>query len=433
LYYNIFFELYTCFLYIRFCDIIFYNVLNKGAKIMFEKNSGITKPMGFVAAGVVAGIKKNHEPDLALLVSQEPCIAAGLFTKNSVKGHALKLSMEHINNKSTKAVVINSGNANACNGKRGVQDAVLMAGETAKATGCDIKEVLLGSTGVIGVPLNMDKIKNGINTAATELRASGGNDAAKAIMTTDTHEKEYSVQFEINNRMVTIGGMAKGSGMIHPNMATMISVLTTDANINKKALDTALRSAARKSFNRISVDGDTSVCDMVIILANGLADNDEIQEDSESFKVFCSKLDELCIALSKMLVTDGEGATKLIEINVVNAKTGEDAFKAVNSIAKSPLVKTAFFGEDANWGRLITALGYSGAEFNPETVDMKIGDMYFCKNGGSVEFDEYKAKKILIEKEITVTIDLNDGNCSDRIWTCDLSDDYVEINGSYRT
>lgn len=395
--------------------------------------SGVTAPKGYKASGVACGLKKNGNPDLAMVVSDKTAAAAGIFTANVVKGHSLKWTREKIKSGMARAIVINSGCANACLGERGDKDAALMAALAADVIGCETDLVLLGSTGVIGFPLDMDKIRAGIGEAYKLLSCEGGNLAARAIMTTDTYPKEASKTLSIGGRTVTIGGMAKGSGMIHPNMATMISVITTDAAITQTLLEKALKTIADSSFNRISIDGDTSVCDQVVAFANGMAGNDIIDKEGPEYDMFMSALLEVSASLAKMLARDGEGATKLIEIRVSNCRDRESARLILNAIAKSPLVKTAMFGGDANWGRIITAAGYSGAEFDPDKLDIFLGDLQVCKNGTGLLFDEAKAAEILKEDEIVISLDFKDGSVSDRMWTCDLSLDYVRINGSYRS
>lgn len=395
--------------------------------------SEIRLPKGFKTAGVACGIKKDNKKDLALVVSETASEAAGVFTKNLVKGHSLKWTMNKIKNNKIRVIVINSGNANACVGPVGDSAAEQMADMAAKLAGCDKDQVLLGSTGVIGFPLPMEKIESGLPEAFMKLSSDNSHDAACAIMTTDTFPKEVSTDINLSGKKVTLYGMAKGSGMIHPNMATMISVLLTDASISKEMLQNALKKVVNKSFNRISVDGDTSVCDMVIILANGEAANEKITQENDDYEAFVHALEKAAISLSKMLVRDGEGATKLVEIHIKNAPDNETAHKISNSIAKSPLVKTAIFGQDANWGRILTAAGYSGAEFNPDLVDIQIGDLLVCKNGVGLGFDEEKALEILKKDEIKITVDLKSGHAEDTMWTCDFSYDYVKINGSYRT
>jgi len=396
-------------------------------------DGGITAPKGFKATGVACGLKNNNKKDFAVVSSDDIAVAAGVFTTNVVKGHSLQLTMDHIKSGYAQSIVINSGNANACIGEQGAKDALEIAELTAHLLQCDVNNVLIGSTGVIGVPLNMPNIRSGIRTSIAALSPEGGHDASEAIMTTDLVSKEISVEIEIQGERVRIGGMAKGSGMIHPNMATMIGVITTDVNISRGLLDKALKEIVGHTFNRVSVDGDTSVCDMVLILANGEADNSGVLKEDIEYKTFKSALEYVCTNLSKMIAKDGEGATKLIEVTVDGASDAEDAYKVVSAVAKSPLVKTAIFGEDANWGRILTATGYSGANFDPNLVDIFIGDLMVCRNGSALDFDEDKAKSILKKNEVKININLKKGTSSDRIWTCDFSYDYVKINGSYRT
>ncbi|TYQ16103.1 UNVERIFIED_CONTAM: glutamate N-acetyltransferase [Acetivibrio alkalicellulosi] len=396
-------------------------------------SGGVTAPKGFKASGVSCGIKGNKSKDIALICSDDIAVVSGVFTTNTVKGHSLQLTMEHIKSGYARAVVINSGNANACVGKDGDKDAKEIAELTANLLNCQSENVLVGSTGVIGVPLNMPHVRSGIRTAASNLSEEGGRDAAQAIMTTDLLEKEIAVDIEIQGERVKIGAIAKGSGMIHPNMATMISIITTDVNISRGLLDKALKEVIPHTFNRVSVDGETSVCDMVLIFANGEAENSGIVNEDIEYRTFKSALEYVCINLSKLIAKDGEGATKLVEIGIEGASSEEDAYKAVCAIAKSPLVKTAIFGEDANWGRIITAAGYSGAEFDPNLIDISIGDLLVCRNGTALKFDESKAKDILKKDEVTIKVNLKKGTFSDRMWTCDFSYDYVKINGSYRS
>lgn len=400
---------------------------------------GVTAPKGFKATGVSCGIKNKNDKDLAIICSDDIAVAAGVFTKNTVKGHSLQLTMEHIKNGYAKAVVINSGNANACLGEDGLKNAKEIAELSAHLLDCEFENILVGSTGVIGVPLDMPKIRAGLRRASTNLSEKdsqtekGSLDATQAIMTTDTIKKEVAVDIEIQGERVRIGAIAKGSGMIHPNMATMISVITTDINISKGLLNKALQEVVPHTFNRVSVDGDTSVCDMVVILANGEAENSGVLNEDMEYNTFKSALQSVCEYLSRLIAKDGEGATKLIEVIAEGAANEEDAYKAVCSIAKSPLVKTAIFGEDANWGRIITAAGYSGAEFDPNLIDISIGDLLVCRNGTALDFDESEAKKILEKDEVQIKVNLKKGTFSDRIWTCDFSYDYVKINGSYRS
>lgn len=397
------------------------------------ENGTITSPSGYIASGVSCGIKKDKEAaDLAFIVSEATSDCAGVFTQNLVKGHSLKYTIDCAGNGKARAILVNSGNANACVGEQGDKDAVSMAAAAAKALNCDPREVLIGSTGVIGKPLPIDKIIKGVIRAFESLSENGGHDAASAIMTTDLIKKELAVELIISGKPVRIGGIAKGSGMIHPNMATLIGLLTTDISISKTLLDKALRYSVNKSFNRITVDGDTSVCDMLLALANGKS-GAHIETEDDDYIAFRDALEYVCTKLAVMIVQDGEGATKLIEIRVENAASAKDALGIALSVAKSPLVKTAFFGEDANWGRILTAAGYSGVSFDPALVDIFIGDLAVCRKGTSIRFDENKASEILKRKEISVRISLNSGKAWDRVWTCDFSYDYVKINGSYRT
>lgn len=396
-------------------------------------DGGVTAPKGFKASGVACGLKNNGKKDLAVVCSDDIAVAAGVFTKNIVKGHSLQLTMEHIKSGYARGVVINSGNANACIGEQGRKDALDMAQLAAELLDCDRENILVGSTGVIGLPLNMPKVRSGIRTAIAALSDKGGSEACEAIMTTDLMPKEIAVDIEIQGERVRIGGMAKGSGMIHPNMATMIGVITTDVNISKGLLSKALKEVVNHTFNRVSVDGDTSVCDMVLVFANGEAENSGLVKEDAEFLNFKSALEYVCVNLSRMIAKDGEGATKLVEVIAENCLDEDDAYKVVSAIAKSPLVKTAIFGEDANWGRIITAAGYSGADFDPNLVDIFIGDLMVCRNGTALKFDEDKAKEILKQKEVSIKVNLKRGNASDRMWTCDFSYDYVKINGSYRS
>lgn len=396
----------------------------------------ITSVKGFSASGVSCGLKKNNEPDLALLVSDVPASAAGVFTRNVVKGHSLQRTIARIGLGKVRAVVANSGNANACVGDAGMSDAEQMALAVAELVGCSADEVMTGSTGVIGKRLDMGAVNAGIRMAYESLGSDedSGHRAELAIMTTDLVPKEAAARFEYEGKTVTVAGMAKGSGMIHPNMATMIGLVTTDLAIEPDLLRSILRKVSDRTFNRVSVDGDTSVCDMVLALANGKSGLPSIADQNEPLAVlFSEALEAVCASLAKMIAKDGEGATKLIEIRCQGALSDEDAFKIVMAVGKSPLVKTAMFGEDANWGRILTAAGYSGASFNPDQCDILLGDLMVCKQGKALLFDEDQAKSILQQKEIAITILLGDGEASDHLWTCDFSYDYVRINGSYRT
>ncbi len=395
----------------------------------------VNSPLGFMASGVACGQKKNGDLDLAMVASDRPATAAGVFTQNVIKGHGLQLTRQYIRGKLARAVVINSGNANACIGEDGMKDAIEMAAAAAARIDCPAEQIMIGSTGVIGQRLNMPAIKRGIDLAfaALDETATGAENAERAILTTDLVSKACAVEIDLDGCRVTVGGMAKGSGMIHPNMATMIGVITTDCAIDQPLLDQILRQAVNKTFNRVSVDGDTSVCDMVIAMANGAAGNTSIEEGSTQAAILLEAFETVSTELARMIARDGEGATKLIEVVATGAKSSEDAYKIVLAVAKSPLVKTAIFGEDANWGRILTAAGYSGADFDPEDIDIYLGDLMVCAKGCALDFDEALAKKILQEQDIVIRIVLNEGNASDRIWTCDFSYDYVKINGSYRS
>lgn len=396
-------------------------------------NGGVTAPEGFFATGVACGLKKDGKKDLAIICSEDSAAVAGVFTTNKVKGHSLQLTMDHIKSGYANAIVINSGNANACVGEQGYADALEIATITSGLLECSPQDILVGSTGVIGKQLDMDAIRPGLEALVSGMDPDGGHDALEAIMTTDTIPKEIAIELELQDTKVVIGAMAKGSGMIHPNMATMIGIITTDANISRKLLDKALREVVKSTFNRVSVDGDTSPCDMVLILANGMAENAGIINEGEDYENFLKGLEYVCSYLAKLIAKDGEGATKLIDVVVEGAGNPEDAYKAACAIAKSPLVKTAVFGEDANWGRVMTAVGYSGADFDPNYTDIYLGDVLVCKNGAAADYDENMATEQLKKSEVKLLVRLNKGVYSDHIWTCDMTYDYVKINASYRT
>ena len=396
-------------------------------------NGGVTAPEGFFATGVACGLKKDGKKDLAIVCSEDSAAVAGVFTTNKVKGHSLQLTIDHIKSGYANAIVINSGNANACVGEQGYNDALEIATITSGLLDCTPQDILVASTGVIGKRLDMDAIRPAIESLVSGMAPDGGHDAMEAIMTTDTIPKEIAIELELQDTRVVIGGMAKGSGMIHPNMATMIGIITTDANISRKLLDKALKDVVRTTFNRVSVDGDTSVCDMVVIFANGMAENAGIINEGEDYEAFVKGLEYVCSHLAKLIARDGEGASKLIDVVIEGAGSPEDAYKAACAVAKSPLVKTAVFGSDANWGRIFTAVGYSGAEFDPNNVDIYIGDVLVCKAGCAVDFDEAHAKQVLDKSEIKLLVRLNKGVYSDHMLTCDLTFDYVKINSSYRS
>lgn len=397
----------------------------------------ITSPKGFRAAGIHCGLKKTNAPDLALILSDVPAQVAGVYTKNLVKGHSLQRTIHIISqHNTTRGIIINSGNANACVGTIGYQDAQDAAAAVAvEITGCTPDDILTCSTGVIGLRLDMKALLSGIPSLVSSLSSSqeAGHNAMNAILTTDLVPKESSAVIEIGGAKITLSGMAKGSGMIHPNLATMISVMTTDAVISSPLLQELLSKAVSHTFNRVSVDGDTSVCDTLLILANGMCRGEEIKAGTPECELFFDALTQVCTDLSRMIARDGEGATKLVEVAVTGAATEQDAYLAVLAVCRSPLCKTAFFGEDANCGRILTAVGYSGASFDPEKVDIAIGGLPVYVNGMALLFDEKAAKNILHKDEVLISITLHEGDYSDRMWTCDFSYDYIKINGSYRS
>ena len=400
-------------------------------------NGGVCAAKGFKANGIHCGIRHNRtKRDLALIMSEVPATAAAVYTTNLVKGAPLTVTKKHIENGIAQAVICNSGNANTCNAN-GVEIAEKMSQLVSEYTGVNKDDVVVASTGVIGQPLNIEPIKNGMSALCAGLSNNGGLDAAEAIMTTDVAVKEIAVEFTVGGKTCKIGGIAKGSGMIHPNMATMLVFITTDVKISKDMLQKALSSDIQETFNMISIDGDTSTNDMVVVLANGLAGNDEIISDGKDFDEFMKALNSVNVALCRMIAGDGEGATKLLECSVTGAKTLDVAKTVAKSVICSSLTKAAMFGADANWGRVLCAIGYSGAKVDVNKIDVAFksikGEIPVCKNGSGVEFSEEKAKEILLEKEIIIAVDLNDGDYSSKAWGCDLTYDYVKINGDYRT
>ena len=408
----------------------------------------ITLPKGFKANGVSAGMKcsdpaniNNDDPrssylDVSLILSDLPCNVAGVYTSNLVKGHSLTRSIDIINSgNKVRGITVNSKVANACVGSIGVKDADHIASSLAEKLGIKPDEILTASTGVIGTRLPVEKMVKVHDYLVSGLSsdAKSAHDAEYAMMTTDTIPKEVAATITLNgNKEVTIAAIAKGSGMIHPNLATMISVFTTDVKADNKVLDKALRNAVSHTFNRVSVDGDTSVCDSVMIMANG-ASGAEIEDGSEDYKIFEEALTGLSEDLARMIASDGEGATKFVEITVTGAKDADDAKLVVTSVARSPLVKTMIFGEDCNCGRVITAAGYSGASFDPEKIDIRLNGLLTYKDGVAVDFDEDLAKDLLSGHDIKIDIILHEGDAFDRMYTCDFSYDYVKINGSYRS
>jgi glutamate N-acetyltransferase/amino-acid N-acetyltransferase len=409
-----------------------------------EISGGVCAPKGFLAGGINCGIKSSSQKnDLALIYSHNICTAAAMFTQNKVKAACVELTQKNIADGKLRAIIANSGNANACTGKEGMTAACKMAQLAASAFSFDPCEVAVASTGVIGVTLPVEKIENGLNALKESLRADehGHSDALSAIMTTDTRKKEIAVEITIDGKNVRIGAMAKGSGMIHPNMATMLAFITTDAVIDSSLLDSSLRNTVKKSFNRLTVDGDTSTNDMVVIMANGEAGNRSITADSADYEIFYSALEKVCVSLARMMARDGEGATKLVTVTVNGALNEETSEVLAKAIAGSSLVKAACFGADANWGRVLCAMGYgavnAGVDFSPEKTDVsfksKAGEIMVCKNGETVPFSEEKAKEILSEEEIEIYISLRDGIAKVSVYGCDLTYDYVKINGDYRS
>ena len=402
-------------------------------------DGGVCAPKGFSANGIHCGIRKNRtKRDIALIVSDVPAAAAATYTTNLVKGAPLTVTKNNIANGYAQAVICNSGNANTCN-TNGIEIAEAMCKLVSEHTDVKAEDVIVASTGVIGQPLDLEPIANGMK----ELAAGLGKDnehadyASEAILTTDLVKKEIAVSFTLGGKECKIAGIAKGSGMIHPNMATMLVFITTDAAVSPEMLQKALSTDIKNTFNMISIDGDTSTNDMVSVMANGLAGNTMIESEGEDFEIFAKALNTVTIHLCKMIAGDGEGATKLLECAVSGAKDEKCAKTVAKSVICSSLLKAAMFGADANWGRVLCAIGYSGADVDVNKIDVsfssKEGTIAVCKNGAGVDFSEEIAKKILLEKEINIIINLNDGDVSATAWGCDLTYDYVKINGDYRT
>ncbi|MCI9575490.1 MAG: bifunctional glutamate N-acetyltransferase/amino-acid acetyltransferase ArgJ [Clostridiales bacterium] len=398
---------------------------------------GVTAAKGFQASGLHCGIRKNQsKKDLALIVSDVPCNAAAVYTQNLVQGAPIAVTKRNLADGTARAVICNSGNANTCNAD-GEEKAQMMCDLIAAELKMEPEDIIVASTGVIGQVLPIEPIASAAAQLAAALSPTGSQDAAQAIMTTDTVAKEAAVELALGGKTVRIGGIAKGSGMIHPNMATMLAFLTTDAAISSQMLDQALREAVAESFNMVSVDGDTSTNDMVSILASGLAENPEITEKNADYQAFTQALTQMCISLARMMAKDGEGATKLLECRVSGAKTKETARKIAKSVICSSLFKSAMFGSDANWGRVLCAIGYSGADIDIHLVDVyflsRAGKVNVCMNGAGVPFSEETAKKVLSESEIVVLVNLHEGDQSAEAYGCDLTYDYVKINGDYRS
>ena len=402
--------------------------------------NGVCAPQGFQASGIHVGVKTHAtwKKDVALIVSDVECAAAGIFTKNVVKAAPILVDLAHLADGKARAILANSGNANAC-APQGEENAARMCAAAAKAIGCDAGDVLVSSTGVIGQTLNISVIEEGVPAlyAALEASAAASDAAAHAIMTTDTVKKEAAVETVIGGKTCRIGGICKGSGMIHPNMGTMLSFITTDCAITHEMLTDALQENVKKTYNRVTVDGDTSTNDMCIVLANGMAGNTLIEWQDEEYQAFCKALNEVNTRLARQIAADGEGATKLVTCTVKNSRSEEAAERLAKAVVGSNLVKAAMFGADANWGRVLCAMGYSKAPFRPEYVSVAFesaaGSVAVCDKGAALDFDEELAKKVLSESEVTIAVDVNEGEDSATAWGCDLTYDYVKINGDYRT
>ena len=408
--------------------------------IMKIITGGVTAAKGFQAASTAAGIKYQGRTDMAMVYSEKPCVAAGTFTTNIVKAAPVKWDQDIVyNHPSAQVIICNSGIANACTGEEGFGYCRATAKAAAETLNVDENSVLVASTGVIGMQLPIEKLSAGVKAMAPKLQGTleAGNNAAKAIMTTDTKEKEVAVEIEVGGKTVTIGGMCKGSGMIHPNMCTMLGFVTTDACISKKLLQEALSEDVKDTYNMVSVDGDTSTNDTVLLLANGMAENPEINEKNEDYQKFCEALNYINTTLAKKIAGDGEGATALFEVKIIGAESKEQAVTLSKSIVTSSLTKAAIYGHDANWGRILCAMGYSGAQFDPEKVDLyfesKAGKIQIIENGVAVNYSEEEATKILSEDAVTAIADVKMGDCTATAWGCDLTYDYIKINADYRS
>lgn len=402
--------------------------------MMKQIDGWITAPQGFVAAGVKAGVKVSGKEDVAVIMSLVPAAAGAVFTQNKMCAAPVLVSREAAKQPYAQAIVVNSGCANACTGERGLEDAKTMAALTADLLNIDEAAVYVCSTGVIGHFLPMEKIKTGIADAIDKMDETQGESAALAIQTTDTFVKKVAYEFEIGGKTARIAGIAKGAGMIHPNMATLLTFITTDAAIAPDVLKRTVKAVADKSFNMVVVDGDTSTNDTMVVLANGLAENEIIlSEEHPDFQVFFNALLRTAQDLAKMIAHDGEGATKFLEVNIIGAASFEEAKLAAMAIAKSPLVKTAFFGEDPNWGRIVCAAGYSGAAMQADRVTLSIGGVRLVENGMNVGVPLDELAPIMAEHDISITVDLAVGKEKATVWTCDFSYEYVKINGEYHT
>lgn len=398
-----------------------------------KRDFSVATPRGFLTGTARCGLKKAGD-DLAIVFSEYPAVAAAVFTKNLVQAAPVLLSKAHLKSGSHRAFVVNSGCANACTGEPGMDDARQTAQIVAEYFHCDEREVLVASTGVIGVRLDMNKLVSGLRTATAALSRENGSEVAKAIMTTDTRPKRAVRTIRLGGRRVTIAGVAKGAGMIHPNMATMLSLVTTDASISKAALQSSLNRAVNLSFNRVTIDGDTSTNDTLAVFANGAAGNDKIDNTRHpDFETFLKALTDVCQELAIQVARDGEGARKLIVIKVRRAPSEKEAHRIAETIATSPLVKTAIAGQDANWGRILAAAGRSGVRFDISKVSIRIGNLPVARQGRGLLFDESKALEILRRDEVVITVDLNQGEAEVTEWTCDLTEEYIRINADYRS
>lgn len=397
----------------------------------------VTAPAGFTAGGIHCGIRHNRaRKDLAMILCEKPCDAAAVYTSNKVKGAPIRVTQEHLQDGKARAVICNSGIANTCN-RDGVEKAKMMCEYAAAALGIDETDMIVASTGVIGQELPIEPVRDNVAALVRSLSRNGAEAAEEAIMTTDTRKKQVAVQFELGGRICRIGGMAKGSGMINPNMATMLCFITTDANIEAGLLHKALLDAIQDSFNMVCVDGDTSTNDTVAVMASGLCGNPRITQEDESFDTFRDALAKVCLYISREIARDGEGATKLVECRVTGAPDDRTARALAKSVIASNLVKAAMFGSDANWGRVLCALGYAGVEVDPEQVDVAFesiaGKIDVCRRGGGLDFSEDDARTILMRNEVRILVELHAGDCAAIAFGCDLTYDYVKINGDYRT
>lgn len=402
-----------------------------------EIQGGVCAPKGFVAGGILSGIRPGRKkPDLAMILCEKECAAAAVYTQNKVKGAPLLVTRQNISDGRARAVLCNSGNANTCN-PNGVEVAQACCLLAAEATGLTQNDIVVASTGVIGQELSLQPFETGIPKLVKALSADGSKHAAEAIMTTDTTRKEFAVEFEMGGKACRVGCICKGSGMINPNMATMLIFITTDVNIHPSLLHSALAEEVQTSINQICVDGDTSTNDMAVVLASGLAGNEELCEKNADYEVFCHALHDLCVKMSRALAADGEGATKLLECEVCGAPTQTIARAIAKSIISSDLFKSAMFGEDANWGRALCAIGYTPGEFDASRVSLVLksaaGEVLVCENSAHHPFSEEQAANVLKEDTIQILVDMHDGSAVDSAWGCDLTYEYVKINGDYRT